>query len=231
MTSSSLRTSFGDELLDHPDADPATVAASLHHIARANFWFGGWWAVRKGLARVLANVRPCARLTLLDVGTGNGDLPERAVGWARRRGITLIPVGLERHRTAAALARDRGMATLIGCAGSLPVRPGSVDLVLASQLAHHLSPSANIAFFQAAQRIARVGVVVADLRRSRLAFAGFWLGSRFFRFDPATRADGLTSVLRGFLPDELAGLLRQAGIRARVERSPGFRLVATWRTR
>ena len=43
---------FDDELLDHPDADPAAVAVSLHNISVANRWFGGWWAVRRGLLRV-----------------------------------------------------------------------------------------------------------------------------------------------------------------------------------
>ncbi|HWA15957.1 MAG TPA: hypothetical protein VG817_05980, partial [Gemmatimonadales bacterium] len=59
----------GHELLDHPDADSALVAASLRHIARSNWWFGGWWAVRHGLRRLLAH-RP-SRVTLLDVGTGS----------------------------------------------------------------------------------------------------------------------------------------------------------------
>ncbi|HWA58606.1 MAG TPA: methyltransferase domain-containing protein [Gemmatimonadales bacterium] len=225
----SLLTPVGDELLDHPDADPAVVASSLHHIARANFWFGGWWAVRRGLARLLAEAPRGSRFTLLDVGTGNGDLPARAVAWAARRGITLTPIGLERHRTAAGLANRRGVRTLLGCAGALPVRPRSVDIVLASQLVHHLSPAANVAFFRAAHGVARLGVVIADLRRSPLALAGFWVGSRLFRFDRATRSDGLTSVLRGFLPHELTALLGQAGISATVERSPGFRLVASWR--
>lgn len=230
MTATSLRAPVGDELLDHPDADPETVANSLANIARANFWFGGWWAVRRGLKRLLAGVPRGSRLTLLDVGTGNGDLPARAVRWAGRRGIRLVPVGLERHRTAAWLARERGMATLLGCAGALPIRAGSVDIVLASQLVHHLSPGANVAFFKQAQAIARRGVVIADLRRSRLAMAGFWFGARLFRFDPATRADGITSVMRGFLPGELAALFREAGIAAEIETSPGFRLVASWRT-
>ena len=80
-------------------------------------------------------------------------------------------------------------------------------------------------------RIARHGVVIADLRRSPvLAMAGFWLGSRLLGFDAATTADGLTSVRRGFTATELAGLLRRAGVSARVERRPGFRLVAAWRT-
>jgi hypothetical protein len=229
MTSAPLSAPLGDELLDHPDADPLTVETSLRHIVRSNRWFGGWWAVRRGLERLLAGVPEGTSLTLLDVGTGAADLPRSAVGWARRRGITLVPLGVERHRTAAELARSGGVATILACAGALPVRPRSVDLVVASQLIHHLAPEAIVEFLRTADRLARLGVIIADLRRSPMAMAGFWLGARLFRFDPATKADGLTSVRRGFLPGELTALLTRAGIRGRVEQTPGFRLLATWR--
>ena len=58
----------------------------------------------------------------------------------------------------------------------------------------------------------------------------FWFGSRMLRFDPATRADGLTSVRRSYTRMELKALLSRAGIDANVEQRPGFRLVATWRS-
>ncbi|MEO8138385.1 MAG: methyltransferase domain-containing protein [Gemmatimonadota bacterium] len=229
MTSAPQLAAVGDELLDHPDADPAVVRESLRHIARSNRWFGGWWAVRRGLGRVLGTAPRTKPLTLLDVGTGLGDLPCAAVRWAGRRGITLRPIGLERHRTAAALANQQGVATLLGCAGALPVGAKSVDVVIASQLVHHLAPDAIVAFCREADRIARVGVVIADLRRSRWALAGFWIGSRLLGFDRATRQDGLTSVRRGFTEAELVVLLGRAGIAARIERTPGFRLVVTWK--
>ena len=225
-----LALAAGDELLDHPDADPAVVRESLRHITTANRWFGGWWAVRRGLSHLLAGVAPGTRLTLLDIGTGAGDLPLRAVGWAARRSIILIPLGVERHPTAARLARQQGVPTLLGCAGALPVRPRGVDLVIASQLVHHLAPAAIVEFCRVADTLARHGVLIADLRRSPVALAGFWLGSRLFGFDAATKADGLTSVRRGFTAPELNALLREAGIAARTEQAPGFRLVAAWRT-
>jgi predicted nicotinamide N-methyase len=220
----------GDELLDHADADPTSVRESLHHIARANRWFGGWWAVRRGLARVCAGIPPGTDLTLLDLGTGSGDLPVLASRWAARRGLRLRSVGLERHRTAARLASGRGVPTLLAAVPEIPARSASVDIVLASQLLHHLTAAAIGALCREASRVARRGVVVADLRRSRLALAGFWAGSRLLRFDPSTRADGLTSVQRGFTPEMLSAHLAATGAEARVECSPGFRLVATWKT-
>lgn len=218
----------GTELLDDLAADPAAVARSLANIARANRWFGGLAAVRHGLSRLLrARAGP---VTLLDVGTGLGDVPAMARRWAQARGVTLRVIGLERHPVAAQLAAGTGLPIVRSCGGELPFRDRGVDIVVISQVAHHFAPASCVRLFGEASRVARLGVVVADLRRSRTAAVGFWLGSRVLGFDPVTRVDGITSLRRGFTRLELAGLIAQAGAEAQVESRPGARLVATWRT-
>ena len=219
---------IGVELLDDPDADPATVAESLRNIARANRWFGGAAAVCHGLARTLGGTTAGQTLSLLDLGTGAGDLPRVAERWGRRRGIRIKPLGLELSRAAAALAQHSGLPTIVGCAGTPPIRDKSVDVVLVSQVAHHLSPQSVVHLFRTCDRLARRAVIIADLRRHALAASGFRLGARLLRFDTVTLADGVTSIRRGFSRAELLSLLAQAGMRGRVDARPGFRLVATW---
>lgn len=219
---------IGHELLDDPAADPALVTESFRHLARANRLFGGAAAVHFGLGRLLRGTR--GTFTLLDIGTGSGDLPRRAERWARQRGVTLRPVGLERSRVAADLARQQGLACAVGCAGSLPFADDAIDIVIMSQLLHHLSRAAAAEVVRRATRIARVGVVVADLRRSALAALGFRFASGVLGFDAETRADGVTSLRRGYRAAELSALLRDAGVQATVHRRPGSRLVAAWRT-
>jgi predicted nicotinamide N-methyase len=221
-------SSLGTELLDDPLADPAAVAESLRNIARANRWFGGAAAVRFGLRRTLSAVPPGATLSLLDLGTGLGDLPKIAARWGEARGIRIVPVGLELNRAAAALARKAGLATAVACAGAPPVRDKSVDVLLVSQVAHHLTAESVVHLFRTCDRLARRAVIIADLRRHPLAAPSFWCGARLLRFDPVTRSDGVTSLRRGFSPGELRGLMAHAGVRGRVDRRPGFRLVATW---
>jgi SAM-dependent methyltransferase len=222
-------TPLGIELLDDPTADPAIVTASLRNIARANRWFGGAAAVRRGLARALAGVPRGTVLTLADLGTGLGDLPRAATRWAARRGLRLVPVGLERSRVAARLAADGGTPCVVGCAGAAPFRDKSVDVVLVSQVAHHLTAESALRLFRTCDRLARRAVVVADLRRGRLGPLVFWVGAHALRFDPVTVADGMTSIRRGYTVAELRSLLAAADILASVERRPGYRLVATWR--
>jgi len=223
-------TPLGVELLDDPAADPETVRRSLRNVARSNRWFGGAAAVRHGLERVLRGVPRGRPLTLLDLGTGAGDLPLRAVRWARRRGYTLRPAGLELNRTAAAMARQAGVPCAVACAGAPPIREKSVDIVLVSQVAHHLTRDSTVRLLRTCDALARVGVVIADLRRGRMAPVAFWVGARALRFDRSTVADGITSIRRGYTLPELRALLAEAGVSARVSRRPGYRLVATWRT-
>jgi len=221
---------LGTELLDDPAADPVTVSRSLRNIARANRWFGGRAAAIWGVEQLLRDTPATAPLTLLDLGTGAADLPLAVIDHFTRRGRPVRALALERSPVAAAIAAGRGIPTVIGCAGRLPVRPGAADVVLISQVAHHLAADAVVELFRAASELSRIGVVVADLRRSELAVAAFRAGSALLRFDPVTRTDGITSVRRGYHRQELRQLATRAGQDARVARRPGFRLVAVWRT-
>jgi hypothetical protein len=221
-------TSIGAELLDQPDADPAVVAESLRNIARANRWFGGAAAVRFGLARTLERLPRGSTLSLLDLGTGLGDLPQAAVRWGAARGIRVQPIGLELNRSAAALSRAGGLPTAVACAGAPPIADKGVDIVLVSQVAHHLTQASVVHLLRTCDRLARRAVILADLRRHPLAPPSFWCGARLLRFDRVTVADGMTSLRRGFTRPELENLLAKAGVSGRVDQRPGFRLVATW---
>lgn len=219
----------GTELLDDPAADPVLAAESLRNITRANRWFGGAAAVRYGLRRALEGVSRGATVSLLDIGTGAGDLPSVARGWAARRGVRLVPVGLERSRVAARLAHRTGMPCAVACAGVPPLREKSVDVVLVSQLVHHLETGSAVRLLRTCDRLARRAVIIADLRRGALGRLAFWVGARTLRFDPVTLADGMTSIRRGYTTSEMSTLLVSAGVRATVTRRPGYRLVAVWR--
>lgn len=218
------------ELLDDPAAADGAVVASLADIVRVNRLFGG---VRAALARLDEFFRaepPAATLTLLDVGTGLGDIPAAAACRARAHGLTLRLVGIEQHPAAAREARCRnGLAMLRADAGRLPVRDGAVDFALCSQLLHHLDGPAATRLVAELDRVARRGVVIADLHRSALAAAGIYLASFPLRFHPATRRDSVVSVFRGFTSRELDAVCVRAGVRPLVRSHAGFRVTAAWR--
>ena len=81
---------IGTELLDDPRADPAAVRRQLRDIARLNALFGGTRAVVKALEPLFkAGKKEGGRgtsmtWTLLDVGTGLGDIPRAIEAWQGR---------------------------------------------------------------------------------------------------------------------------------------------------
>lgn len=217
---------IGVEVLDDPGADPALVRAELADLILLNRWFGGARAVIRALLPLLPG--PGARCTLLDVGTGSGDIPRAVVRAAARRGVELIPIGLDRSPLAARVAVRAGVPTIVSDGGMLPLASRSVDFVVASQVLHHLPPALAVRWIRELDRVARRALVIADLRRTRIAMAAMWAVSFPLRLHPVTRHDAVLSLKRGYTVGELEALLRSAGVAARVLRRPIARLVAVW---
>lgn len=221
----------GSELLDDPRADPALVRAELADIARMNARFGGTRAVVEALEPILREAgrgKREERWTLLDVGTGSGDIPRAVAAAARRHGVTLTLLGVERIRAAARLARAAGLHTVVADGSALPLPPRSVDVVIASQVLHHLPRETAVRWIAAFDRLARRAVALADLRRSRVAMAGVWLAALPLGFSRVTRHDAVLSLRRGYTRAEFDRLLAAAGVNARARYRPGFRVVAVW---
>jgi SAM-dependent methyltransferase len=146
-----------------------------------------------------------------------------------RRGGMMSGLAIDWHREAAQMAGERKQPAVVGDGFRLPFVDGAVDVVVASQLLHHFTRAAGVGLIQELDRIARIGVVISDLRRTRLAVAGIWLAAHALGFHPVSRTDGVVSVRRGFTTDELTDLCVMAGVAATVHRRPGFRVVAHWR--
>lgn len=199
-------------------------------VARSNALFGGAHAVLAELEDFVRPSTPGSRaFSLLDVGTGLGDIPARVRARAAQCGVTVDTVGLDTSEALAVAAHDTNLPMLRADARRMPIADRAFDVVLCSQVLHHFRRDDGIALLRELDRVARRRIVVSDIRRSWLAAAGIWLASWPLRFHPVSRHDGVVSVLRGFTPDELAGLVQAAiGVAPRVRRHRGFRVTAAW---
>ena len=101
---------------------------------------------------------------------------------------------------------------LRGDALALPVRPGSVDVVISALTLHHLSPEEAVRYLAEIDAAARIGWVVNDLVRGRAAYALVWFLTRVFSRSRMARHDGPMSVLRSYTPPEVAALCEKAGL-------------------
>lgn len=217
----------GVEILDLPDVDPQVVRRSLADVARANALFGGLSSAIDELDGAVGELPRCA--TLLDVGTGLGDIPCSAKSFAAKKGVELTTVGLDSVFELTRASRPAVTFAVCGNALTLPFGDRSIDVVMCSQVLHHFASPDAQALLREMNRVARVRVIVSDLRRSWIAAAGLWLVSFPLRFHAVSRHDGVVSVLRGFTPDELVNTVHNAvGREPLVHRRRGFRITASW---
>ena len=218
----------GVEYLDVPGVDPRLVRRSLADVALANTLFGGTRAVLLEVEAVLPELSSGA--TLLDVGSGVGDIAARAREIARRKGIDLSLVTIDMAETLAVASRARTGNAVRGDATALPFGDRSVDVVMCSQTLHHFDDATATSVLRELDRVARRRVIVSDLRRSWLAAAGLWIASFPLGFHPVSRHDGVVSIMRGYAGDELRRLVTASiGRSPDVRRRMGWRVTATWR--
>src|SRR5439155_20526368 len=120
----------------------------------------------------------------------------------------------------ARVAREQGLAAVLADGGALPFAPKSVDVVIASQVLHHFPRDTAARWIAAFDGIAKRAVVPADLHRSPVAMAAWWLASFPSGLHAVTRHDGVVSLQRGYTRGEFAALCRAAGVVATVRYRP-----------
>lgn len=205
------------ELLDGP-VPLRDLARNLGEMARLNGMFGGRLLTLRHVRRLLARYPLARPVTVLDLGTGGGDIPRALVRWARRAGRSLRVIALDLDAATLSVARATTagydeISFLRADALALPFRAGSVDVAISALTLHHLEPAAATACLAAMDEVARAGVVVNDLARSRGALFLVWLATRTLARGAMSRHDGPMSVKRAYTPDEVRGLCVRAGLR------------------
>jgi ubiquinone/menaquinone biosynthesis C-methylase UbiE len=205
------------ELLDGPLDDPSTLAANLRDLRRVNRWLGG---IDLSAAAIDALAAHRLELSLLDVGTGGADIPLALLERARQRGRRLSVVAIDSRpevlaaavRATPAIAGAAGLELHVGDGGSLPYPDRSFDVAHSSLLFHHLPVEAALLVLREMARVTRLGVVVNDLQRGRPGWVGAWLLAHLLTGNRYTRHDAPLSVQRAYRADEMADLLRAAGL-------------------
>ena len=209
------------ELLDgplHNQAASVALRGNLRDLRRLNRWLGGIRLSRRAVDALLG-ARSAG--SLLDVGTGAGDIALALTDGAARRGRQLRVVAIDSRPEIVEMAklleprlRPGGPVELVvGDGRSLPFGDRSFDVVHSSLVIHHLDPSDAIAFLREARRVSRQGVVINDLVRHRLHWLLALLLVRVTTRNGFTRNDGPLSVRRSYTPVETRALLAAAGLR------------------
>jgi SAM-dependent methyltransferase len=192
------------EILDTEACPPAEAAISLRDLGRINRLFGGVSTSLALIERVaLATGRK--HFSILEVASGFGEVPELVAQKLARRNITLEITLLDRVRSHLV----DGSRGVVADGLALPFVDKAFDLVGCNLFTHHLDAENLRRFVKEALRVSRCAVLINDLVRHRLHLALVYAGFLFMR-SHVSRVDGLASVRRAYVPEEVREMLAPA---------------------
>jgi ubiquinone/menaquinone biosynthesis C-methylase UbiE len=197
------------EILDSDACSAADVEISMQDLGRVNRWFGGVATTQKMVERV-AQAAHTRHLSLLEVAAGSGEVPVQVQQKLAGRGISLDVTLLDRSRSHLpdknCILRNRAV---VADALVLPFGDGAFDLVSCSLFAHHLNAAPLAQFVREGLRVSRRALLINDLIRHPLHLALVYAGFPIMRSRVAW-LDGLTSVRRAYVPEEIRRVLESA---------------------
>jgi SAM-dependent methyltransferase len=211
-----MKRSYEKEMMDLPDQSRELLEDDLRNLRIINRCLGNYRNVVRGLNRLVGS-QQLDRFSLLDVGTGSGDIPTVIARWAGRNGVAVRISALEPEPVTVAQATSQTrnfpeISVVRGDGMAPPFHPASFDFVLASQLLHHFSEEQIIRLLRIWSPLARRAIIVSDLVRHPLAYYGIRLLTKLFTRNAMTRTDAPLSVARAFTLAEWRALLREADV-------------------
>jgi SAM-dependent methyltransferase len=210
------RRSGQAEWLDDADLHPDELERVLRDLARFNGAMFGHRPVIAFLLRAAARVENAQPLTVLDVGSGYGDLLRAIRGAFRKRGLPVRLIGLDLSRETIRIAEgatDAADEIAYHAGDVFAFRPPEpVDVVVSSLLTHHMNDDMIVAFLRWMEHTARKGWLIYDLQRHVVPYSFIGLMGKLTRLHPMVIHDGRISVSRSLTRAEWNERLDAAGI-------------------
>ncbi len=206
-----------DELLDLDEAPYEEVRDSLRDVATVNRYLSGYRVLLHHVEPFLKSHKPDRPFRVLDAATGSADQPVALVRLARRLGVPVHITAIDINAKMLKLAREEvvlypEIKLVQGDILSLPFRDESFDLAVNSLSLHHFSWEKAVKVLRSIYKAGKLGMVVNDLHRSRIAHAAIFLLTRIFTRNRLTRYDAPVSVMNAFTSKEFRELAQQAEI-------------------
>ncbi|CAA9236129.1 MAG: Methyltransferase type 12 [uncultured Arthrobacter sp.] len=196
------------EEMDRPDCDPRKLETTYSQFGLVNSLVAGWRRTYTQLVRPqLASGR---KNTLLDIGSGGGDVPRALARWAHQDGLDLAITAIDpdgrAHAYATAQPAVPGLTFRRALSSELVAEGRRFTVVTSNHVLHHLDPAALAGLLDDCETLTEAFAVHSDISRTRTGYAAFSVGTLPLR-GSYIRRDGLTSIRRSYAPAELNAVL------------------------
>jgi 2-polyprenyl-3-methyl-5-hydroxy-6-metoxy-1,4-benzoquinol methylase len=188
---------------------------NLHELEFLNRNFGGHSTSLSGLQKLITDRD--RDYHIVDLGCGGGDTMIMVAEWARKSNFRVKLTGIDRNMDIINYLRHRCSRypeiSAIATDYRRFIKNGTTaDIIHCSLFCHHLTNEEIEELFGNFNRSARVGFVINDLRRSRLAYHLVKVFTTLANGSAISRNDGPISVMRGFNISELKMFMTKASI-------------------
>jgi len=200
-----FKRSYEKEIMDDLSIQDERIDKALNELAVINKFLGGYSVTEKGIKYFTRN--NSVKLKILDAGSG---LSEVLLSLEKKY-FHLDLFSLDMNKRACLYAKHISPNLNIVCGNvlNLPFKNNSFDIVHASLFLHHFNEEEMEKILNSFNEKARLGIVINDLRRSVLAFAGIKILTWLFSKNSFVKNDGPLSVKRSFLKKEIKQLLSE----------------------
>ena len=200
------------EMMDRTQPVSSELERDLQRLRQLNRWFGSYRLVLHFMRRW---IKPGARLRVVDLATGSGDIPRLLVDFARNIGTHIEVDAVDRQSATLEIARKLSAgypeisfheADILGwhCAQDY-------DIALCSLVLHHFSDADAVNLLRRCRELSKRFVLLSDLRRGFLLRAGVHVLTAVVFREAMTRFDARLSARRAFSFSEMRQLAIRGG--------------------
>ena len=235
MAESNLRQRVMEpEDIDDPALEKDQLFGALRGLTTINFLSASAASVWQPMVR-LARERKQARLRILDVATGGGDIPLALWQKGKRAGLRLEILGVDISERALEFAARQ----CASCGSDVRFEqrdilrdglPEGFDVIVSSLFLHHLTNDQAGQLLAAAALATKNLVLINDLRRAQYGLTLAYFAGHILSSSPVVRVDAIRSVRAAFTMQEALAMAEAAGMRgATVRRRWPARYLLQWR--
>lgn len=196
-----LHRSEQAEIMDDFSIQDERIDQALRELTVINTWLGGHTTSRTGVRRFVGSDARPKRLSILDLGAGGSDLTYALSPMGIDVSVTSLDLNIRACEYSA--RRYPAIGVVQGSAFHLPFKERSFDIVHASMVLHHFTEPELHRLLGGMYAVARLGIVINDLRRSAFAYVGIKALTQLFSNSAMVKHDAPLSVLRGFTRREI----------------------------
>lgn len=209
--------SYEKEIMDDLEFEGPVLDQSLKELRTINKLLGGNKVTTNGLNQLIKK-NPQDSYSIADIGCGGGDMIRVMADWAKKNLIPCNFIGIDANPNTIAFAKERlkdldHVNFKVENVFDESFKQEQVDIITCTLFTHHFTDEELLKLFSSFLKKARLGIVINDLHRHRLAYFSIKALTRLFSKSPMVQNDGPLSVLRGFSKKDFISILAQAGIK------------------